>query len=283
LDLFSIMIKIFDLGSYTLIPLEEFLIYKEYKNEEIQVFSYEPDIDQHTYYKNNLLIEYFKSEYPNLFLTISKDAIYTKPGQIDYVEVLPIKNWKYDPLDGSEWTVSTDTNNRSFISSPAIKTIVNTVDINIILENNIKETDFVIIRMDIEGCEFNVLSRILENDKLCEMIDEIYLEWHDFFWEKGDVWWKSIGVNSILPSEMILDKDNYSNTHWIDYDLRQSLKKLFFKQFQQYNIELKDLSEIDICFNKNKFEIDTGFGVDDKDIRKEIIDRRSRFLEKTSR
>ena len=39
MDLFSIMIKIFDLGSYTLIPLEEFLIYKEYKNEEIDTIT----------------------------------------------------------------------------------------------------------------------------------------------------------------------------------------------------------------------------------------------------
>ena len=239
------MIKIFDLGSYNLIPLEEFLIYKGYKNEEICVFCFEPDIDQYESYL--IYEEYLKKEYSNLSLIFSQKVIYSKVGQVDYLKGIPLD------------------------SSSIIKTKVDTVDINSVLGNNIKETDFVSIRMDIEGCEFNALARILENDKLCEMIDEIYLEWHDFFWHKNLRWWKSSTVTSVLPSDMLLDRKRYLKTHFIEYDLRQSLKKIYYREFKRYNIELQDLTKIE------------GIDPNDRDIRKEIVKRRNRFLEEKQR
>jgi FkbM family methyltransferase len=51
------------------------------------------------------------------------------------------------------------------------------IDILTIL-NKYKDNDFIIIKMDIEGSEFNVLRRLLENPIHFKKIKKIYIEWH---------------------------------------------------------------------------------------------------------
>ena len=258
------MIKIFDLGSFNLIPLEEFLIYKGYKNEEIHAYCYEPNSNQHIHYKINSLVEYFKKEYLNLSLTISRDAIYTKMGVMNYIEHFPMQNWKFHPLTGKDWWYHPDdihpASDCSYISSPIIQSVVNTVDFNTILEDNVEENDEVYIRMDIEGCEYNVLAQFLENEELCKKVKEIYIEWHHFYWKKGSIN-DSKRVYSYAGAENILSEN-------VNYDLRKNLKKLFCKQLQQYDIEVKDLVKTE------------GFDPNDDVVRKEIVERRNKFLEK---
>lgn len=46
------------------------------------------------------------------------------------------------------------------------------------LESNINSDDYVICKMDIEGAEYDVLGKLIDCDTI-DLIDEIYIEWHD--------------------------------------------------------------------------------------------------------
>lgn len=61
---------------------------------------------------------------------------------------------------------------------------VHAIDFSGWLKNNVKETDYVVLKIDIEGAEFVVLPSLLESGAAC-LIDEMYLECHTA--EMGDI------------------------------------------------------------------------------------------------
>lgn len=54
---------------------------------------------------------------------------------------------------------------------------IESIDIQTILDR-FNENDFIVIKMDIEGSEFTVLRRLLENKNNCRKVKKIYIEWH---------------------------------------------------------------------------------------------------------
>lgn len=46
------------------------------------------------------------------------------------------------------------------------------------LKENISKDDYVICKMDIEGAEYDVLGNLIDDDTI-DLIDEIYIEWHN--------------------------------------------------------------------------------------------------------
>jgi hypothetical protein len=55
--------------------------------------------------------------------------------------------------------------------------LVECIDFSEFLKNNIEKNSEVICKMDIEGAEFEVLDKII-NDKTVKLIDILYIEWH---------------------------------------------------------------------------------------------------------
>ncbi|XAR55775.1 Sterol 24-C-methyltransferase [Bertholletia excelsa] len=51
------------------------------------------------------------------------------------------------------------------------------------LKNTVSEKDFVVMKMDVEGTEFNLIPRLFETGAIC-LIDEIFLECHYNRWQK---------------------------------------------------------------------------------------------------
>jgi FkbM family methyltransferase len=62
---------------------------------------------------------------------------------------------------------------------------VDSIDFSNFISEQCNKDDFVLIKMDIEGAEFEVLEHIIENDTY-KLINEIYCEWHDRFFENQD-------------------------------------------------------------------------------------------------
>lgn len=54
---------------------------------------------------------------------------------------------------------------------------VDTIDFSSWIQDNFSETDYIIIKMDIEGAEYEVIDKMLK-DKTFDWIDEIYIEFH---------------------------------------------------------------------------------------------------------
>jgi FkbM family methyltransferase len=55
---------------------------------------------------------------------------------------------------------------------------VNCIDFSNYLKENINKDDYVICKMDIEGAEYEVLGKLID-DNTIDLIDEIYIEWHN--------------------------------------------------------------------------------------------------------
>jgi FkbM family methyltransferase len=55
---------------------------------------------------------------------------------------------------------------------------VNCIDFSEFLSNNIEDGSYVICKMDIEGAEYDVLGKMIDDDTI-NKIDEIYIEWHN--------------------------------------------------------------------------------------------------------
>jgi hypothetical protein len=51
------------------------------------------------------------------------------------------------------------------------------------LKNTVTEKDFVVMKMDVEGTEFDLIPRLFETGAIC-LIDEIFLECHYNRWQR---------------------------------------------------------------------------------------------------
>lgn len=68
----------------------------------------------------------------------------------------------------------------SDLSGPSDPIEVETIDIaRFILHLNISVHDQVILKIDIEGQEYVILSHLLKHGILCDKIDHLYVEWHE--------------------------------------------------------------------------------------------------------
>lgn len=55
--------------------------------------------------------------------------------------------------------------------------LVNSIDFSKWLLENFKNDDFIILKMDIEGAEYEVLERMIATNAI-NLIDELWIEWH---------------------------------------------------------------------------------------------------------
>lgn len=60
------------------------------------------------------------------------------------------------------------------------KSTIPCMDISEFIKRNFSKEDRIIVKMDIEGSEFEVIERMLQENTM-EWIDEIYVEWHSRF------------------------------------------------------------------------------------------------------
>ena len=73
-----------------------------------------------------------------------------------------------------EWAKPHQINNKDLDNTINAKCI----DFSEYLKNNISEDDYVVCKMDIEGAEYEVLGKLIDDDTI-DLIDEIYIEWHN--------------------------------------------------------------------------------------------------------
>lgn len=75
---------------------------------------------------------------------------------------------------GDEWKKPDYIDNSWIDKSLEVKCI----DFSNYLKNTVKQDDYVICKMDIEGAEYDVLGKLIDDDTI-NLIDEIYIEWHN--------------------------------------------------------------------------------------------------------
>ena len=55
---------------------------------------------------------------------------------------------------------------------------VECIDFSYWLKNNFNNNDHIIVKMDIEGAEYDIIEKML-NDNTFEYINQLYIEWHN--------------------------------------------------------------------------------------------------------
>ena len=55
---------------------------------------------------------------------------------------------------------------------------VKCIDFSKYLKKTVNENDYVICKMDIEGAEYDVLGKLIDDNSI-DLIDKIYIEWHN--------------------------------------------------------------------------------------------------------
>jgi hypothetical protein len=95
---------------------------------------------------------------------------------------------KFDmPTDGASSIISPkkmDRNNVNYVQKlfefkAEDKVNVRCVDLSSWLKQNISDEDFLLVKMDIEGAEFEVLQKCLDDETITK-INQINIEWHDW-------------------------------------------------------------------------------------------------------
>ena len=105
----------------------------------------------------------FKHYFDNKNLTFHSDVVWVEDGTIDF----------YDKGGLSSTLYANKIDHRG----KGTQLTVNSIDFSKFIKDNFEISDYLIVKMDIEGAEYKVIEKMLEN-KTFEYVDEFYIEFH---------------------------------------------------------------------------------------------------------
>jgi FkbM family methyltransferase len=152
---------------------------KKYKMDDSwEIFTWEANPYTYKKFLNSDL-------YKNVKITSFNSAVSSYEGVIT-LNVETVKNKNEDVEDNTgqgssiipidQWTAVNQKHKGVFLEKLEIPCI----DISQWLKENCSFDDFVVIKLDVEGAEYNILEKILK-DTTASLIDDIYIEWHNRF------------------------------------------------------------------------------------------------------
>lgn len=162
-----------DCGGHDGCSIIKFLL----KNSSFDCYTFEPNPEFHKYYRF-------------LPTKLIKNAVHIFNGKVEFI---------IDTVDGD---------GSSIISSKIIdyknivknddcpRIIIDCIDLSEFILNNTSENDYIILKLDVEGAEYNILKKLLD-DNVIDRIDELYCEFH----------WSKIGLD-IIEHNKLLEKLN---------------------------------------------------------------------------
>jgi FkbM family methyltransferase len=145
-----------DCGSYEGGTIKRF-IESNYYTSDFNIFAFDP---------NPRIIQSF---YPDKVIFINK-AVWISDGIINfYINTKNIKRQSGSSIIKEKITGSLDKEN---------PIIVNTIDFSLWLKNNFTIDDYLIVKMNIEGAEYDVLNKCI-NDGTINLINTLFIQFHE--------------------------------------------------------------------------------------------------------
>jgi FkbM family methyltransferase len=139
-------------------------------NDEWHFFLFEPNKECYEQLKNKIN---FKN------LDIVNKAVSDESSLVDFtIEYCPTqKSW----VGGASHIISDGYITPYYIPNEYMKSStykVETIDLSSFIRDNFNKNDYIVLKLDIEGMEFKVLKKMVD-DNVLSYIDNIYIEWHD--------------------------------------------------------------------------------------------------------
>lgn len=143
------------------------------------------------YHKENTYVKHYNVALSN-FNGLTTINVETPPNEGETGQGSSIIDLKYwNPQDGKL--------RQNFKSSYSI----NCLNLSEFIKNNFKESDKIIIKMDIEGAEYDVLEEMIK-DNTIKWIDSIFIEFHShFFNNKEEIFEREKNIISKIDKNKI--------------------------------------------------------------------------------
>jgi FkbM family methyltransferase len=139
-------------------------------SNEYEIYTFEPNLDFDETYDEikNKLGEKF---------TRYKKAVSNYNGNITFFknENNPASNTT-NPIKGNKPGCGSD------IKGNVSQYVVECIDLDEWIRSNFSPTDYIILKLDVEGSEYDIVPKMIKN-KTFLMIDELHLEWHPYWCE----------------------------------------------------------------------------------------------------
>jgi len=106
-------------------------------------------------------------------ITIHHSALWKEDGEIEFID--SVERWStlagtVVPSMVEKWGLKLDRENTRKVPATSLVNFLDKFDDN----------DYIVVKLDIEGSEYAVIGDLIKTGKL-DMIDELYIEWHDHF------------------------------------------------------------------------------------------------------
>lgn len=128
------------------------------KGRQYEIYSFEPNSNLKKYYEE---LEDKQTHYDK--------AVWIYDGRVDFYVI--------GSTGGSTLEKTKNEHNSRKVGQPE-KREVKCVDLAEWIKNNFKKEDFIILKMDIEGAEYEILEKFLNNDVI-KYVNKIYIEFHN--------------------------------------------------------------------------------------------------------
>lgn len=151
--------------------------------QDYEIFSFEPDPQHYHKWPVNIPIcEINGVQIGFKKFDVIKKAVWIEDCSKDFY----ITEADFRPEGGSTLNITKHAHNyekyrsKSGYKFPEIK--VNCVDIHDFIISNFNAKDYIIMKLDVEGAEYDVIPHMLRNGTF-DYLDEFYIEWHN--WRAG--------------------------------------------------------------------------------------------------
>ena len=142
----------------------------EFRNKLGDSFEY------YAFEANPYLYEKYKNKHD--FLSLQSKAVWIADGQIPFYVVVVDRNGNDNKYTGASTLIKEKSNWNMSIHQREEEVLVECIDFSKFLSDNFEKTDYIIVKMDIEGAEYEILNKLIEIDT-ADFMNEIYVEFHD--------------------------------------------------------------------------------------------------------
>lgn len=173
--------------------------YGEGLREFIGKFNMDASWDIHTFEANPKTYQIFVKNYSHLtpFIFHHNLAVSDKHGLV----TLNAETYREEVGTGQGSSIISMNNwntNQVFNESYEVPSL----DISDFLGKHFTKEDFIVVKMDIEGAEYDVLDKMIADDTI-SMVDEIFIEWHSrCFVDNIHILQRESKLQEILPTKI---------------------------------------------------------------------------------